>query len=205
MRGCWALMLRFPAAVDLSFDAAFVNEGPLRWIARDSSKPGRCGSETWLLHASAEWSEEHLEADPSAVAAELLRVQPVGRRCGASVDSAPLALRRHRADHKPRVRLACRRWCRPVRRLAQWREGGRCLAQRQATGERGTAIIAIAARGRPLPSNHCARRAAIATVGPCSERGAMRTMAGGSSFGAKAKFANAAAPHARVLETPTSS
>ena len=64
MRGCWALMLRFPAEVDLPFDAAFVNEGPLRWIARDSSKPGRCGPETWLLHASAEWSEEHLEAGP---------------------------------------------------------------------------------------------------------------------------------------------
>ncbi|MEF8717274.1 MAG: hypothetical protein V5B44_05880 [Candidatus Accumulibacter necessarius] len=56
MRGCWALMLRFAAPVDLPFDAAFVNQGPLRWIARNSSKPGRSGEETWLLHACADWS-----------------------------------------------------------------------------------------------------------------------------------------------------
>jgi predicted NAD/FAD-dependent oxidoreductase len=72
MRGCWALLLRFAAPVDLPFDAAFVNQGPLRWIARNSSKPGRSGEETWLLHARAEWSEAHLEEDPESVAAALL-------------------------------------------------------------------------------------------------------------------------------------
>ncbi len=72
MRGCWALLLRFAAPVDLPFDAAFVNQGPLRWIARNSSKPGRSGEETWLLHARAEWSEAHLEEDPESVAATLL-------------------------------------------------------------------------------------------------------------------------------------
>ncbi len=72
MRGCWALMLRFAAPVDLAFDAAFVNHGPLRWIARNSSKPGRSGEETWLLHARAEWSEAHLEENPERVAAALL-------------------------------------------------------------------------------------------------------------------------------------
>lgn len=72
MRGCWALMLRFAADAGLPFDAAFVNAGPLRWMARDSSKPGREGLETWLLHASAEWSEEHLELGAEPVAALLI-------------------------------------------------------------------------------------------------------------------------------------
>ncbi|WP_338439482.1 FAD-dependent oxidoreductase [uncultured Aquabacterium sp.] len=86
MRGCWALMLRFDAPVDLPFDAAFVNAGPLRWMARDSHKPGRpaCASvsasasasaaagETWVLHASAAWSEAHIEDSPEAVAEALL-------------------------------------------------------------------------------------------------------------------------------------
>jgi renalase len=73
MRGCWALMLRYSAPLDLPFDAAFVNQGPLRWVARDSSKPGREGGpETWLLHAEAEWSETRLELSAEAVAAELL-------------------------------------------------------------------------------------------------------------------------------------
>lgn len=72
MQGSWAVMLRFAAPVDLPFDAAFVNQGPLRWVARDSSKPGRDGTETWLLHATAEWSEEHIEDAPESVAEVLI-------------------------------------------------------------------------------------------------------------------------------------
>lgn len=72
MQACWALMLRFVAPLALDFDAAFVNHGPLRWIARDTSKPGREGLETWTLHASAEWSEAHVEDSPESVAAALI-------------------------------------------------------------------------------------------------------------------------------------
>lgn len=64
---------RFASPLELGFDAAFANHGPLRWIARDSGKPGRSGPETWLLHASAEWSEAHLEDAAESVAAMLLR------------------------------------------------------------------------------------------------------------------------------------
>jgi hypothetical protein len=67
MRGAWALMLRFAAPLELPFDAAFVNAGPLRWIARDNSKPGRGAAETWLLHATAAWSKAHLEDDADRV------------------------------------------------------------------------------------------------------------------------------------------
>ncbi|MES2900475.1 MAG: FAD-dependent oxidoreductase [Pseudomonadota bacterium] len=72
MFGCWAMMLRYDAPLALGFDAAFVQQGPLRWIARDSSKPGRSGPETWLLHASPEWSQAHLEDDPGVVGVTLL-------------------------------------------------------------------------------------------------------------------------------------
>jgi len=72
MRPCWALALRYDKPLDLGFDAAFVNEGPLRWIARDSSKPGRPPAESWLLHASPVWSEQYLEASPDTVTADLL-------------------------------------------------------------------------------------------------------------------------------------
>lgn len=72
MLGCWAMMLNYPAPLDLPFDAAFVNTGPLRWVSCNSSKPGRTGMDTWLLHASAEWSEAHLDDKPEDVARELL-------------------------------------------------------------------------------------------------------------------------------------
>lgn len=72
MFGCWAMMLRYREPLDLGFDAAFVQQGPLRWIARDSSKPGRSGPETWLLHASPEWSRANLEQGQAVVAESLL-------------------------------------------------------------------------------------------------------------------------------------
>jgi renalase len=71
MRACWALMLNFAQVLDLGFDAAFVNQGPLRWVARNSSKPGRSGTETWLLHARAEWSEAHVECSAEQAAAAM--------------------------------------------------------------------------------------------------------------------------------------
>lgn len=72
MRGCWALMLRFSTQLDLSFDGLFVNKAPLSWVARNSSKPKREGEETWILHASAEWSEAHIEDDAESVAATMI-------------------------------------------------------------------------------------------------------------------------------------
>ena len=72
MRGSWAVMLRYASPVALPWEGAFINSGPLRWVARDSSKPGRTGSETWLLHASAEWSEAHIEDNAESVTAALL-------------------------------------------------------------------------------------------------------------------------------------
>jgi renalase len=72
MRGCWAAMVHCAEPLPLDFDAAFVNAGPLRWVARDSSKPGRCGPDAWVLHASAAWSQANLEREPAQVASELL-------------------------------------------------------------------------------------------------------------------------------------
>jgi predicted NAD/FAD-dependent oxidoreductase len=72
MRPCWTLMLRLAQRHDPGYDAAFVNDGPLRWIARDSSKPGRDGGEVWVAQAGAEWSAEHLEMAEDEVRALLL-------------------------------------------------------------------------------------------------------------------------------------
>lgn len=72
MRGCWTLMLRYPAPPALPYDALEVENGPLAWVARDSSKPGRGGSESWVLQATPEWSETHLEDAPEQVAEALL-------------------------------------------------------------------------------------------------------------------------------------
>ena len=73
MSGCWAVMMALEQPLNLKFDAAFVHESALSWIACNSSKPGRSAMpESWVLHASPEWSEANLEGQPDAVVAELL-------------------------------------------------------------------------------------------------------------------------------------
>jgi len=70
---CWALLAAFDPPLDLrGFDARSLDSGPIAWIARNTSKPGRAGRDAWTAHASPDWSTAHLEAEPQAAAAMLL-------------------------------------------------------------------------------------------------------------------------------------
>ncbi len=62
MAPCLAVMAAWDVDLDLEFDGAFVNHGPLAWLARNGSKPGRHHPHSWVLHASREWSAEHADA-----------------------------------------------------------------------------------------------------------------------------------------------
>jgi renalase len=74
---CWALMLAFdarsPAPARMKPE-----DSMLAWIARDSDKPGRAAGagetsgETWVVHAGAGWSREHLELSPDDAGALML-------------------------------------------------------------------------------------------------------------------------------------
>jgi photolyase PhrII len=73
MNGCWALMLAFENSLGLGFDGAFVQQPPLSWIARNNSKPGRTDrGETWVVHATPQWTEAHIEDSPQQVSKQLL-------------------------------------------------------------------------------------------------------------------------------------
>jgi renalase len=67
MAGCWTVMVRFERHLNLGYDGAFVTDSPLSWIARDSSKPERPEGESWVLHASPEWSQLHIEDEQDSV------------------------------------------------------------------------------------------------------------------------------------------
>lgn len=82
MRGCWTLMCQFNSQLNLPFDGLFINNNLLSWVARDSAKQGRTSigqtiqtnqTETWVLHASSEWSEAHIEDAPDLVASLMLK------------------------------------------------------------------------------------------------------------------------------------
>lgn len=70
---CWALMVEFAEPLDTPVDAAFVNHGPLSWIARNNSKQGRPKAECWVIHAGTAFSEAHLEQRPEVMAPMLLQ------------------------------------------------------------------------------------------------------------------------------------
>ncbi|MDH4426814.1 MAG: FAD-dependent oxidoreductase [Acidovorax sp.] len=123
MRGSWAVMLRFAAPVPLAWDGAFINAGPLRWVARDSSKPGREGQETWLLHASPEWSEAHIEDDAAAVTQTLVEAFVA---LGGPSPAAATAHRWRYADTEPPLTIGC--WWDDDARLGlcgDWLHGGK--------------------------------------------------------------------------------
>jgi renalase len=73
MQPCWAVMVAFDSPILAPFDGAFVNHGPLSWVARNSSKPGRDTlKDAWVLHASAAYSAANLDQSPEWVQAQLL-------------------------------------------------------------------------------------------------------------------------------------
>jgi predicted NAD/FAD-dependent oxidoreductase len=94
MKPCWAVMAAFESPLDVPYDGAFINDGPLSWVARTSSKPGRRPTpDRWVLHAGPEWSAEHLELDRNEAARRLwaAAVESMGLR-----HDEPQYLRAHR-------------------------------------------------------------------------------------------------------------
>lgn len=71
MKACWAAMFGFGEPYQVEFDAAHCDDPTLSWIARNNSKPGRGPAESWVLHATPEWSGAHLELEPEEVLRQL--------------------------------------------------------------------------------------------------------------------------------------
>ncbi len=71
-RPCQATMVLFEEEVMVDFEAAFLSESVLAWVCRDASKPERAEHETWVLHASDEWSRANLELTPEKTASVML-------------------------------------------------------------------------------------------------------------------------------------
>jgi len=66
-------MMAFEQPVDAGADVRRWTSGALTWACCNSGKPGRpSGSQAWVVHASAAWSRDHLEADAREVARLLL-------------------------------------------------------------------------------------------------------------------------------------
>ena len=123
---CWALMVAFEHSLELPFDGAFVHDAPLSWVARNSSKAGRGSAECWVLHASPDWSTQHLEMDGEVLVEVLLDaffqatggtpIEPLfakAHRWRYSIGESPLACG-SLWDAEQRIGL-CGDWCNSLR------------------------------------------------------------------------------------------
>lgn len=152
---CWAILLGFAERYEVPFDGAFMGafmgESALAWAARNSSKPGRPAGEAWVLHASAEWSQENLFAEPVDVRVRL--THELATRSGVALPRA-VHVDAHRwrfaraADVEPgpgfhldreRGLVLCGDWCAGERVEGAWLSGraaGRALADELLAGGR---------------------------------------------------------------------
>ncbi len=73
MNPCWSAAAVFGTPIDAPFDGAFINDSPVRWAARDSSKRIGSSPETWVLHADADWSKANAHTPPEDVAHKMLK------------------------------------------------------------------------------------------------------------------------------------
>ena len=65
-------MLAFAEALPAAPDCLREDKaGALGWAARNRSKPGRTGPETWVLQASPEWSRQYFDAEANWVVSAL--------------------------------------------------------------------------------------------------------------------------------------
>lgn len=89
---CWTVMAGFAEQLPIASDT-MRDQGMIGWAARDGSKPGRDGCETWVIQGSPDWSRATIEEAADAVGAALL---------GAFADVAGIALPQllHLAVHR---------------------------------------------------------------------------------------------------------
>lgn len=75
---CLTLMLAFDPPTALREPSFSPGQGPVAWIARNDSKPGRPDAlETWVVHATPAWSRAHIDdAAESTADALLTSVRP---------------------------------------------------------------------------------------------------------------------------------
>lgn len=69
---CWAVMAAFAGPLEIQADCIRDPAAPISWAARNSAKPGRAGTETWVLHASPQKSRAIIDMPKEEAASHLL-------------------------------------------------------------------------------------------------------------------------------------
>lgn len=148
----WSVMAGFAEPL-IGLPDMVRDQGPIRWAARNNSKPGRGTAECWVIHSASEWSRDNVEMAPERVAAELLGALALTSKAPLP---DPVLLKAHRWRYamplgqrgaplwNSGLRLgACGDWCVRPEIEGAWRSGVH-LAERIADSMSSAASAAIA-------------------------------------------------------------
>lgn len=69
--GVWAWLGVLRDPIPANWDVATPSDGPVSWLGRERSKPGRPPAEAIMAHCRRVWSEARMDADPDAVLKEI--------------------------------------------------------------------------------------------------------------------------------------
>ena len=73
MDPCWALMITLESPLPVNWVGAFVHQSPIRWIARNNTKPRRPSDhEHLVIHACSDWTVAHWDDHPDSIMHELM-------------------------------------------------------------------------------------------------------------------------------------
>lgn len=144
MAPCWAVMLTYADRLDVATDVLADLPASLSWAARDVGKPGRLSTDDcWVLHASPEWTRDHIDDAATTVAPAL--VADFAERLGIAARAKYFAahLWRYARVEQPlgeqcvwdaNLRFGlCGDWCLDARAEAAWMSGTSLAQQVLAT------------------------------------------------------------------------
>ena len=153
---CWSVMASFAEPLP-NLPDVIREQGPIRWAARNNSKPGRAKPECWVIQSSSEWSRDNIEAEPARVADDLLQALA---QISAAALPKPVFLKAHRWRFalplgqrgaplwNPALQLgACGDWCIGPQIDGAWQSGAE-LADQIA------AALAETGSVQPADQNH---------------------------------------------------
>ena len=104
---CWSVMLAFEAPLDAPFDAAKCETGPIGWMARNASKPGRAGRNLGAAGPMPTGRAPISRCSPTWSQRPAWRIPGDRARARTSIPGGPsLAFREGRASRsRPRLNL----------------------------------------------------------------------------------------------------
>lgn len=73
MKPCFALMLAYPTAEILPWDAALISNSLLSWVSVNTTKPNRAGPTSVVVMSDNDWADKNFNQDEAVIIAKMMK------------------------------------------------------------------------------------------------------------------------------------